>query len=48
MNHLKYTLIIFLAMTIVHPAAKNWIDLLNHFPHRLADLSPENFPELDK
>src|SRR5687767_10995154 len=33
---------------IVHPAAQDRIDLLDHLPHRLADVSSEDFPELGK
>jgi hypothetical protein len=30
---------------VVHPPAKNWVDPLDHPPHRLARMSPENVPE---
>src|SRR5450759_517837 len=33
---------------IVHPTSENGIDLLNHFPHWLADVLPKDFPELGK
>ena len=33
---------------IVHPTPKDGIDHLNHLPHWLADVLPEDFPELGK
>src|SRR5450756_2862340 len=33
---------------IVHPTPEDGIDHLNHFPHGLADVLPEDFPELGK
>jgi len=33
---------------IVHPTSEDGIDLLNHFPHWLADMLPKDFPELGK
>jgi hypothetical protein len=33
---------------VVHPPSENRIDLLNHFPHWLADMLPKDFPEFGK
>ena len=33
---------------IVHPTLEERIDLLNDFPHGLADVLPKDFPELGK
>src|SRR5262245_14647205 len=33
---------------IVHPTPQDEIDHRNHPPHRLADMLPEDFPELGK
>src|SRR5215472_2738008 len=33
---------------IVHPPPQDGIDYLNHYSHWLADMSPEDFPELGK
>jgi hypothetical protein len=33
---------------IVHPAAKDRIDILNHFLDGLADMTAEDLPELAK